>query len=78
MRDIFTIKLGELLAQQRINKGMSQQEVADRMNVTDVTISRYEKGQREIAMTTYIKLCDIYNVDAYSLLDKVRKYVYKK
>ena len=78
MKDIFSIKLGELLTQTRINKGMSQQEVADRLGVSDVTISRYEKGQREIAMPTYIKICDIYNVDAYELLEKVRKYIYRR
>ena len=78
MKDIFSVKLGELLTQTRINKGMSQQEVADRLGVSDVTISRYEKGQREIAMPTYIKICDIYNVDAYELLEKVRKYIYRR
>ena len=78
MANNYTLKLGEKLTAIRIEKGMSQQEVADRLNVSDVTISRYEKGQRDISMPTFFKLCDIYQIDAYKLLDEVRKYVYKK
>ncbi len=78
MANIYSEKIGEQLMKARINKGFSQQEVADRLNVSDVTISRYEKGQRDISMPMFFKLCDIYQVDAYQLLDDVRKYVYKK
>ena len=78
MNSIYSIKIGEQLMAKRIDKGMSQQEVADRLNVSDVTISRYEKGQRDISMPMFFKMCDIYQTDAYQLLDEVRKYVYKK
>ena len=78
MVNIYSKKIGEQLMKARTDKGLSQQEVADRLSVSDVTISRYEKGQRDISMPMFFKLCDIYQVDAYQLLDGVRKYVYKK
>lgn len=74
----FDKKLGNILETIRNKNNLSQQEVADRLNVSDVTISRYEKGQRDISMPMFFKMCDIYQTDAYQLLDEVRKYVYKK
>lgn len=78
MTNTYSKKIGEKLQEKRLQKGLSQQDVADRLNVTDVTISRYEKGQRDISMPMFFKLCDIYQIDPYVLLDDVRKYVYKK
>ena len=78
MTNTYSKKIGEKLQEKRLQKGLSQQDVADRLNVTDVTISRYEKGQRDISKPMFFKLCDIYQIDPYVLLDDVRKYVYKK
>ena len=78
MTNTYSKKIGEKLQEKRLQKGLSQQDVADRLNVTDVTISRYEKGQRDISMPMFFKLCDVYQIDPYALLDEVRKYVYKK
>ena len=78
MKSVYTKELGKRLAKIRQEKQLSQEYVADRLNLTRSGICRYENGDREIKMTEFFKLCDIYQTDAYALLDEVRKYVYKK
>ena len=78
MKNIYTKELGTRLAKIRQDRELSQEEVADRLGMTRSGICRYENGDREIKMTEYFKLCDIYQTDPYKLLEEVRKYVYKK
>lgn len=62
----------ERLKQLRLKKGISQQELADVINVNKVTISGYERGVRrpagEGAMEIYEKLADYFNVDTSFLM----------
>ncbi len=78
MKSVYTIELAKRLTKIRNDRGMTQQELGDRLGLTKSSICRYEAGEREIKMSDFFKICDIYNVDAYALLDEVRKYVYKK
>lgn len=78
MKNTYTKELGQRLAKIRNDQGISQEYVADRMNITRSAICKYESGDREIRMTEYFKLADIYKIDPYELLEDVRKYVYKK
>ena len=43
--------------------GLSQQKLADKLSVTDGTISNYEKGVAYPRWDTINKICDILNVD---------------
>ncbi|MBN1945749.1 MAG: helix-turn-helix transcriptional regulator [Bradymonadales bacterium] len=43
--DIYAAALGKLVAEIRSSKGLTQQELADRLGVAQSTISRIEKGQ---------------------------------
>lgn len=52
----------------RDKKQMNQKDLAKMMNCTDVTISRYESGSREIDSDTISRLCDIFGVTADYLL----------
>lgn len=47
----------------REKMGLSQQKIADKLNVTDGTISNYEKGVAYPRWDTINKICDILNVD---------------
>ena len=78
MKSVYTKELGKRLAKIRQERGLSQEYVADRLGLTRSGICRYENGEREIKMTEFFKLCDVYQIDPYALLDEVRKYVYKK
>ena len=63
---LFKDRLREL----RKQKGYSQQELADKINVTKQTISQYERGVREPDYDNLLALCDIFNVSAGYLLGK--------
>ena len=75
----FDKKLGEKLTAIRVEKNLSQQYVADRMNLSRSAISYYELGRRTIDVETLFKLCDIYNVNVNDVvvtnaIDKIKKH----
>lgn len=72
-----TRQLGLELKKMRLDRGYSQQEIADRLRVGRSTIAGWERGAREIGLSYFFKFCDICNADAYAVLEKVRKYTYK-
>ena len=78
MEKIFDKKLGEKIKTIRIEKKLSQQDVADRLSLSRSAIGLYELGKRTIDIETLFKLCDIYNVDVNDVLKDIRKYVYKR
>ena len=52
----------------RISRGWNQRKLGEMLNCTDVTVSRYELGQRDIDSETICKLCDIFGCTADYLL----------
>lgn len=52
----------------RIKRGYTQQEVADFLGVTKATISKYEKGQRQINHEYIEKLAELYGVEPIYIL----------
>lgn len=55
-------KTGELIAKLRKEKGMTQIELAEILNVSDRTISKWENGKGFPEITQFPKLSDIFNV----------------
>ena len=60
----------------RTDKNMKQQEVADILGIKPNTLSNWEKGRTEPDIDTFVKLCDIYEIDCASLLSDV--YAFKQ
>ena len=54
----------------RLRSGISQAKLGEMLNCTDVTISRYETGQRDIDSSTICRLCDIFGCTADYLLGR--------
>ena len=54
----------------RVSKGLSQRDLGLSLNCTDVTVSRYETGQRDIDSETICKLCEIFGCTADYLLGR--------
>ena len=52
----------------RAARGMTQQEVADRLCVTRQALSGYESGRTRPDIDTLMRLCEIYDTDIESLL----------
>lgn len=62
--------MGERLRLARLNKGLSQQQLGDAMNVSKVTICGYEKGNRVPSNKNFLKLVEILEVTPDYLLGR--------
>lgn len=60
--------LGERLAKLRKEKGLSQEEVADKINVTRQTVSKWELDQSLPDFDRIMPLCKLYNISSDELL----------
>ena len=61
--------LGKKIRFLRISRGMTQQQLAKKLNVSNCAISRYEKGRAEPELSTLDDLVHLFHVDYNSLLD---------
>lgn len=66
----------EIIKQLRLERGWSQQDVADRVGRNKMTISQYESGQRRPSFDMIEKLAEVFHVDLNYLLgftDKISR-----
>lgn len=63
---LFSERLREL----RQNKGLSQSQLADALNISKSAISMYELGKREPDLETLEGIADFFNVDINYLIGK--------
>jgi len=77
MSNLFYKVLGETLQTTRVQRVLTQQDVADRLHISRSTITSWELGRRTISMDDLIKYCDILNVDPNEIIKPARKYLYK-
>ncbi len=61
-------KIGSFIAKKRKELGLKQYELAEKLNVTDKTISRWETGNYMPDLTMLITLSEILNTSVYELL----------
>ena len=54
----------------RFSKDMRQADLANLLNCTPITVSRYETGERDIDSETICKLCEIFGCTADYLLGR--------
>ena len=69
--------IGETIASLRKEKGMTQNELAEKMNVTDKAVSKWERDLSCPDINTISKLSDVLNVSIEELL-KAKKQDYNK
>ena len=68
-REAFTLeKIGARIRSKRESLGMTQQELAEMVNVTRNTISRYENGETEVGVITLNNIADALSVTVLWLL----------
>ena len=60
----------ERIKELRTQMHWSQQDLADRLDLSKQTISQYERGVRKPDQDNLIALCDIFNVSTDYLLGK--------
>lgn len=63
------MKLGEKIKRIRKSKGISQEELASKLNINRNLLSRIETGKSEPSATLLKNIAKMFNVDLNSLLD---------
>ena len=73
-------KIGKFIAELRKEKNMTQQELADKLGVTDRAISHWENGRRLPDYSLLKDLCDILSISINELFsgERISKDDYKK
>ena len=70
MEKEFNKRLGYVLKETRKAKKMKQPEVADKLKVTKMTISRWESGDRTMSAKSLKEYCDVLGVPVQYILDQ--------
>ena len=66
-------KTGEFLKRLRKEKGLTQEQIAERFYISSRTVSRWETGTNMPDVALLIELADFYNVDIRDIIDGERK-----
>ena len=67
------IKIGSLLKELRKEHNLSQEQLADKFNVSSRSVSRWENGNTMPDISMMIELADFYDIDIRELLGGERK-----
>ncbi len=68
-----TERFGSRLKKLRMEKGLSQRQLAERMMVSNATIANWEVGKRLPDLTMLTRLAECLEVEPYLLLDELRE-----
>ncbi len=63
------MNLGETLYNLRKDKNLSQEEVADKLNVTRQTVSKWETGESKPDFDKIVPICNLFSITAEELLN---------
>ena len=66
-------KIGKFLKELRKQKGLTQEQIAEKFNVSNRTISRWENGYNMPDLDILIEISDYYEVDLREVLNGERK-----
>lgn len=66
--------MNERLKELRVERKMSQRQVAEYLGISTRAYSHYEIGDREPSVSLLIKLCDLYDVTADYLIGRTDGY----
>ena len=62
------IKIGKFIAECRKNKGYTQMHLAEKLNITDRAISKWENGKSMPDSSIMLELCEILDISVNELL----------
>jgi len=61
-------KIGKFIAECRKNKGLTQMQLAEKLNITDRAVSKWENGKSMPDTSIMLELCDILGISVNDLL----------
>ena len=62
------VKIGKFIAQRRKEKNMTQAELAEKLNITDRAVSKWETGKGMPDSSIMLDLCSVLNISVNELL----------
>jgi transcriptional regulator with XRE-family HTH domain/DNA-directed RNA polymerase subunit RPC12/RpoP len=62
------IKIGKFIAERRKNNGMTQMQLAEKLNITDRAVSKWENGRALPDTSIMLELCDLLGISVNDLL----------
>ena len=62
------IKIGKFIAERRKNAGLTQMQLAEKLNITDRAVSKWETGNAMPDSSIMLELCDILGISVNELL----------
>ena len=66
-------RIGSFLRELRTEKGLTQEQLAEKLNVSGRTVSRWENGNNMPDLSIIVELADFYDIDIRELLNGERK-----
>lgn len=60
------------LADVRLEKGLTQSEVASRLRKPQSYVSKYESGERRLDVIEFLEVCEAMSVSPHSILKKIQ------
>ena len=66
-------RIGSFLRELRTEKGLTQEQLAEKLNVSCRTVSRWENGNNMPDLSIIVELADFYDIDIRELLNGERK-----
>ena len=66
-------KIGKMILECRLEKGMTQAELAEKVGVSDKTISKWEKGNSLPKVSVFVNLADALGISVSELASCERK-----
>ena len=67
------MEIGEKLKSSRLNAGMTQEQIAEKINVSRQTISNWENGKSLPDVISLIEISDLYQISLDDLLKGDKK-----
>lgn len=62
------MEVSTYIKSRRKKLGLTQKQLAQKVNLTDVTISRYETGQREPSWSDFLIICEVLGINPNDLI----------
>lgn len=63
------LKIGKFIAQRRKDQGLTQMQLAEKLNITDRAVSKWETGKAMPDSAIILKLCDVLQITVNDLLN---------
>ena len=57
-----SISVGQRMKALRKARKMTQAELAEKINISPITVRRYEKAERDLPMETWVKIAEVFGI----------------